>query len=113
MIRFLEDMTGINAKTIELGDPGVMGLFKGLDTLKRKSDFMNDATPQLTMDRAFIDNFKDYEHVGDGELDDCKLGILGVPEFGTPFAMQMVIDTAPESFSDLVRISGLSHGTDV
>ncbi len=113
MIRFLEDMTGINAKTIELGDPGVMGLFKGLDTLKRKSDFMNDATPTLTMDRSFIENFKDYEHVGVGELDDCKLGILGVPEFGTPFAMQMVIDTAPESFSDLVRISGLSHGTDV
>ena len=39
----------------------------------------------------------------------CKLGCLGVPEFGTDFAMQMLIDTKPQYFSDLVRIAGLSY----
>ena len=85
IIRFLEDMTGIDAKTISLDDPGVMGLFTGLESLKIKPE----------------------------DIDGCPVGILGVPEFGTGFVIGMVIETKPQCFSDLVRISGLSHGTDV
>ena len=85
MIRKLEDLTGIDAKKIRLDDPKVLTLFRDLSALG----------------------------ISPKDLDGCELGCLGVPEFGTDFVMQMVKDTKPKTFSDLVRISGLSHGTDV
>ena len=85
MIRMLEDLTGVDAQTIRFDDSKVLSLFHDLSAL--------GITPQ--------------------DLDGCEIGCLGVPEFGTDFVMQMVKDTKPKSFSDLVRISGLSHGTDV
>ncbi len=85
MIRMLQDLTGLDPQTIPLDDAAVMSLFKNTDAL--------GVTPE--------------------ELDGCALGALGIPEFGTDFAMQMVIDAKPQEFSDLIRISGLSHGTDV
>ena len=85
MIRMLQDLTGIDPTTIPLDDPDVMSLFQNTSAL--------GVTPEQIMG--------------------CKLGALGIPEFGTDFAMQMLIDTQPKYFSDLVRIAGLSHGTDV
>ncbi len=85
MIRMLEDLTGINAQKIPLDDASVMSLFQNTNALQ--------ITPE--------------------DISGCKLGALGIPEFGTDFAMGMLIDTQPKEFSDLVRIAGLSHGTDV
>ncbi|MCR5459276.1 MAG: PolC-type DNA polymerase III [Acetatifactor sp.] len=85
MIRMLQDLTGIDPLTIPLDGQDVMSLFQNTDAL--------GITPD--------------------QIGGTKLGALGIPEFGTDFAMQMVIDAQPKSFSDLVRISGLSHGTDV
>ncbi len=85
MIRMLEDLTGLDAKKIPLDSKEVMSLFMNTSAL--------GITPE--------------------EIGGCKLGALGIPEFGTDFAMQMVIDAKPTCFADLIRISGLSHGTDV
>lgn len=85
MIRMLEDLTGIDARKIPLDDKNVMSLFQNTQAL--------GITPE--------------------DIGGCQLGSLGIPEFGTEFVIQMLIDTNPQSFSDLVRISGLSHGTDV
>ena len=85
MIRMLEDLTGINAKDIPLDNKEVMSLFAGTDALLIKPE----------------------------DIGGCQLGSLGIPEFGTDFVIQMLMDTKPKTFSDLVRISGLSHGTDV
>ena len=85
MIRMLEDLTGISARTVPLDQRDVMSLFAGTQAL--------GISPE--------------------DIGGCRLGCLGIPEFGTDFAMQMLIDTKPKYFSDLVRIAGLSHGTDV
>ncbi len=85
MIRMLEDLIHIDARSIPLDSKEVMSLFRGTQAL--------GITPD--------------------DIDGCQLGTLGIPEFGTDFAMQMLIDTQPKYFSDLVRIAGLAHGTDV
>ncbi|WP_413476366.1 PolC-type DNA polymerase III [Latilactobacillus fuchuensis] len=84
MIRMLQDLSGINPKTIPTDDPGVMALFSGTDSL--------DVTPEQI---------------------NSKMGTLGVPEFGTRFVRGMLEETHPTTFSELLQISGLSHGTDV
>lgn len=84
VIRMLEDLTGIDAKTISLGDKETLSLFLNTDAL--------GVTPEQIH---------------------SKVGTYGVPEFGTEFVRQMLIDTEPKTFSELLRISGLSHGTDV
>jgi DNA polymerase-3 subunit alpha (Gram-positive type) len=85
MIRMLQDMTGIDPVTIPLDDKQVMSLFQSTEAL--------GITPD--------------------QIGGCQIGSLGIPEFGTDFVIQMVIDAKPQCFTDLVRISGLSHGTDV
>jgi len=85
MIRMLEDLTGLNAREIPLDDKQVMSLFQNTSAL--------GITPE--------------------QIGGTPTGSLGIPEFGTEFAIQMLVDAKPRYFSDLVRISGLSHGTDV
>lgn len=85
MIRMLQDLTGIDPTTIPLDDTKVMSLFQNTSAL--------GITPD--------------------QIDGCPVGSLGIPEFGTEFVIQMLLDTKPKQFSDLIRISGLGHGTDV
>ncbi|WP_044893735.1 PolC-type DNA polymerase III [Bacillus alveayuensis] len=84
VIRMLQDLSGIDPKTIPTDDPEVMKIFSGTESL--------GVTPEQIM---------------------CNVGTLGIPEFGTRFVRQMLEDTKPKTFSELVQISGLSHGTDV
>jgi DNA polymerase III subunit alpha, Gram-positive type len=84
VIRMLQDLSGMDPKTIPTDDPEVMKIFSGTESL--------GVTEEQIM---------------------CKTGTLGIPEFGTRFVRQMLEDTKPTTFSELVQISGLSHGTDV
>jgi len=84
VIRMLEDLTGIDAKTIPIGEKRTMGIFSSTEPL--------GVTPEAI---------------------NSKVGTFGVPEFGTKFVRQMLVDTMPTTFAELIRISGLSHGTDV
>ena len=73
------------ATNIPLDAPEVMAIFQGTETLGIKPS----------------------------DIGGCPVGCMGIPEFGTDFTIQMVVDTKPKNFTDLIRISGLSHGTDV
>jgi DNA polymerase-3 subunit alpha (Gram-positive type) len=84
VIRMLQDLSGIDPKTIPLDDPDVMKIFSSTESL--------GVTEEQIM---------------------SKTGSLGIPEFGTRFVRQMLEDTKPTTFAELARISGLSHGTDV
>ena len=85
MIRMLQDITGVEIDDIPLCDEKVMSLFYTTEALGIRPE----------------------------DIGGCTLGSLGIPELGTKFSMDMLIDTSPSTFSELVRISGLSHGTDV
>ena len=85
MIRMMEDMTGVDAREISLSDPETMSIFT------------SPAVLGLPEDDPIIG----------------RTGSIGVPEFGTPFTRQMLVDTQPRQFDTLVRLSGFSHGTDV
>ncbi len=86
MIRMLQDLTGIDpVADIPFDDKKVMSLFQDTSALGIKPE----------------------------DIGGCPLGSLGVPEFGTDNAIQMLLDAKPRYFSDLVRISGLAHGTNV
>lgn len=84
VIRMLEDLTGVDATKITIGDRKIMSIFKSTEALGVKPEDINS-----------------------------QVGTFAIPEFGTKFVRQMLVDTAPTSFSELIRISGLSHGTDV
>lgn len=84
MIRMLQDLSGINPKSIPMDDPGVMSIF---------------SSPKIL-------------GVSEEQIQ-SKTGTLGVPEFGTRFVRGMLEQTHPSNYSELLQISGLSHGTDV
>lgn len=83
-MRLLQDISGINVQDIPMNDPKVMSIFNSTDELKLDDRYYSE-----------------------------KTGAAGLPEFGTPFVRKMLESTKPASFSDLLIISGLSHGTDV
>ena len=84
VIRMLEDLTGVDAQSIPIGEKKTMGIFSSTEPL--------EVSPESI---------------------DSLVGTFGVPEFGTKFVRQMLVDTMPSTFAELIRISGLSHGTDV
>ncbi len=84
MMRMLQDLTGVDPTTIPMNDPKVMSMFNSVDAL--------GVTPQQIR---------------------TPVATFGVPEMGTRFVRQMLVEAQPSTFADLLQISGLSHGTGV
>lgn len=84
VLRMLKDLSGIDVTKVPLDDKDTMSIFKSPKVLGVTSEQI-----------------------------DCETGTLGIPEFGTRLAVRMLVDTKPTTFAELVKISGLSHGTDV
>jgi DNA polymerase-3 subunit alpha (Gram-positive type) len=84
MIKMLEDLTGAPSSEIPMNDPQILSLFTGTEALGVSPEAINS-----------------------------KVGTFGLPEFGTRFVRQMLVEARPRTFSDLLQISGLSHGTNV
>lgn len=84
VIKMLEDLTGVDARSIPIGEERTMGIFSGTEPLGITPEDINS-----------------------------EVGTFAIPEFGTKFVRQMLVDTKPKTFAELIRISGLSHGTDV
>ncbi len=83
-LRMLQDLSGMDVTKVPLDDKETMAIFCGPEPLGVTAEQIN-----------------------------CPTGTLGIPEFGTKFTIQMLVDTKPTTFSELIKISGLSHGTDV
>ena len=83
-LRMIQDLTGDDVTKVPLDDKETMSIFTSTKAL--------GVTPEQIM---------------------CDVGTLGVPEFGTPFTIQLVKDTKPTTFAEIIKISGLAHGTDV
>ncbi|MBQ8871507.1 MAG: PolC-type DNA polymerase III [Bacilli bacterium] len=83
-LRMIQDLTGMDVTKVPLDDKETMGIFLSPEPL--------GVTKEEIM---------------------CETGTIGIPEFGTPFTIGMLVDTKPKTFSELIKISGLSHGTDV
>ena len=83
-LRMIQDLTGMDVTEVPLDDKETMGIFLSPEPLG------------VTKEQIL-----------------CETGTIGIPEFGTPFTIGMLVDTKPKTFSELIKISGLSHGTDV
>ncbi len=101
-------------------DPTMIRTLEDYITSDAMDNEYNDDHPFVATDiplddKEVIELFHGTEVLGikPEDIDGCKLGCLGIPEFGTDFVIQMVEDTKPQTLSDLIRISGLSHGTNV
>lgn len=84
VIRMLHDLTGIDPRTVQMAEAETMKIFSSIEPLGITKEQMG-----------------------------FNLGTLGIPEFGTGFVRQMLEETGPTTFAELVFISGLSHGTNV